>query len=86
MGKWLRRGRWPSLVAPAILFGRNRPARKNPCKRADFSPISDGMFVNPYKHEESAQATLEGEMRMLRTIIHGVIKHMAAQLQIPAAT
>jgi len=44
------------------------------------------MFVNPYKHEESAQATLEGEMRMLRTIIHGVIKHMAAQLQIPAAT
>jgi len=25
-------------------------------------------------------------MRMLRTIIHGVIKHMAAQLQTPAAT
>jgi serine/threonine-protein kinase HipA len=33
-----------------------------------------------------AGVTLEGEMRMLRTIIHGVIKHMAAQLQIPAAT
>jgi len=25
-------------------------------------------------------------MRMLRTIIHGAIKHMAAQLQISAAT
>jgi len=24
-------------------------------------------------------------MRMLRTIIHGVIKHMAAQLQMPAS-
>jgi len=25
-------------------------------------------------------------MRMLHTIIHGVIKHIAAQLKIPAAT
>lgn len=32
-----------------------------------------------------AGVTLEGEMRMLRTIIHGVIKHMAAQLQMPAS-
>lgn len=30
-----------------------------------------------------AGVTLEGEMRMLRTIIHVVIKHMAAQLQAP---
>ena len=30
-----------------------------------------------------AGVTLKGEMRMLRTIIHVVIKHMAAQLQAP---
>jgi hypothetical protein len=33
-----------------------------------------------------AGVTLKGEMRMLRTISHGVIRHMAAQLQIPAST
>jgi hypothetical protein len=48
---------WEMAVigGPRDLFRPEPTGPKNPFKREDFFPFSDGMLVNPYKHKEFDQ-------------------------------